>query len=203
MALFGVVTLSGIFGLLLQQFLPAAMTARVPLETLQSQMDHVAEGLSARAYEIVAAVAGEIPEAVEERRFLAEEATIQATRPGYWKRLSREAPCSPPEPSSEGLKRVYLEVVRPYLRRSLAGVRTGATMILPDVAESLADAPEDWRSRIDRLQALCEESRQLEVQARLHRWLHGWLFIHAPISFALFVLVAIHVWFALSYKMGG
>ena len=67
----------------------------------------------------------------------------------------------------------------------------------------LLDAPEDWRPRIDRLAALCEESRQLEVQMRLHRWLHGWLFVHAPISFALFVLTAFHIWFALSYKPGG
>ncbi len=57
--------------------------------------------------------------------------------------------------------------------------------------------------RGDFLAALCEESRQLEVQMRLHRWLHGWLFVHAPISFALLVLTAFHIWFALSYKPGG
>ena len=38
MVLFTIVTLSGIFGLVLQQFMPAMMTARVPLETIHGQM---------------------------------------------------------------------------------------------------------------------------------------------------------------------
>jgi hypothetical protein len=33
--------------------------------------------------------------------------------------------------------------------------------------------------------------------------LHNWLFLHAPLSFALLVLAAFHVYFALSYKLGG
>jgi hypothetical protein len=37
------------------------------------------------------------------------------------------------------------------------------------------------------------------VQRHLHAWLHNWLFVHAPLSFALFVLVAVHIYFALRY----
>lgn len=204
MVLFAIVTVSGLFGLALQQLLPSIMTTRVPLETLQGQMDHVNEGLAVNAYEAVAAVAGAIPEAVEEQKALADEAALQASRPGYWKRATRDEPNASPEPESERLRKVYLEQVRPYLRRGLpTAARTAAPRRVPDVAGPLADVPEDWRPRVDRLQALCEESRQLEVQMRLHRWLHGWLFVHAPISFALFVLTAFHVWYALSYKPGG
>jgi hypothetical protein len=204
MLLFGIVTASGIFGLALQQFLPSTMTTRVPLETLQGQMDHVNEGLAANAYESVAAVAGAMPEAAEEQKTLADEAALQAARPGNWKRVSREAPAESPAPEAERLKRLYLDSVRPYLRRGLptaGGSRTPAA--IPDVATALLDGPEDWGPRIEKLAALCEESRQLEVQMRLHRWLHGWLFVHAPISFALFVLTAFHIYAALSYKPGG
>jgi hypothetical protein len=201
MVLFGIVTLSGIFGLMLQQLLPSQMTSRVPLETLHSQMDHVHEGLAVSAYETVAAVAGAIPEAAEEQKALADEAAQQASRPGNWKRVSREDPAETPAPGSEGLRRLYLEDVRPYLRRTLAGGRGAVAM--PDVSSALLDVPGEWSSRLARLTALCEESRQLEVQMRIHRWLHGWLFVHAPVSFVLFVLTAFHVWFALSYKPGG
>jgi hypothetical protein len=204
MVLFGIVTLSGLFGLALQQFLPAAMTTRVPLETLQGQMDHVNEGLAVNAYEAVAVVAGAMPEAAEEQQALAAEATLQASRPGNWKRVSREDPAESPTPESEPVKRLYLERVRPYLRRGLpTASRVAAPSTMPDVVGALLDAPEEWRPRIEKLGALCEESRQLEIQMRLHRWLHGWLFVHAPISFALFVLTAFHIYFALSYKLGG
>lgn len=204
MVLFGIVTLSGLFGLALQQFLPAAMTTRVPLETLQGQMDHVNEGLAVNAYEAVAVVAGAMPEAAEEQKALADEAALQASRPGNWKRVSREDPAESPPPESEPVKRLYLDQVRPYLRRGLPTASRGAvSSTMPDVVGALLDAPEEWRPRIEKLGALCEESRQLEIQMRLHRWLHGWLFVHAPISFALFVLTAFHIYFALSYKPGG
>jgi len=60
-------TVSGLFGLVLQQYLPAMMTQRVPLETLVGQMDHVREGLASDAYELVASLAGVIPEAARSR----------------------------------------------------------------------------------------------------------------------------------------
>ncbi|MEW6269957.1 MAG: hypothetical protein AB1689_11750 [Thermodesulfobacteriota bacterium] len=205
MVLFGLVTLSGIVGLALQQFVPSLMTSRVPLETLHSQMQHVGEGLALSAYETVAAVTGALPEAVEEQKRLADEAAVQASRPGYWKKTSREDPAETPAPEAERLRDLYLQQVRPYLRRSLptAGAASAAPRDMPDVGRALLDAPEEWSPRIEKLAALCEESRQLEVQMRLHRWLHGWLFVHAPLSFALFVLTAFHVWYALSYKPGG
>jgi hypothetical protein len=67
MVLFAIVTLSGLFGLVLQQYLPAMMTQRVPLETLIGQMDHVQEGLATDAYELVVSLAGAMAEAGEEQ----------------------------------------------------------------------------------------------------------------------------------------
>ena len=117
MVLFGVVTVSGLFGLVLQQYLPAMMTQRVPLETLVGQMDHVREGLASDAYELVASLAGVIPEAAEEQaRLAAEQAALQA-RPGNWKQVARKPPATTPAPEAALVKEVYLQEIRPYLLR--------------------------------------------------------------------------------------
>jgi len=36
-------------------------------------------------------------------------------------------------------------------------------------------------------------------QERLHRWLHGWLLLHIPLSLALILLGAVHAVMALRY----
>ena len=50
---------------------------------------------------------------------------------------------------------------------------------------------------LERLTAICEERRQMADQIRLHHWLHGWLFIHLPLSMALLVLTIVHIVMAL------
>jgi hypothetical protein len=194
MVLFAVVTLSGLFGLALQQYLPNIMTERVPLETLIGQMDHVREGLATDAYELVASLAGAIPEAADEQaRLAAEQAVVQA-RPGYWKAVARKPAATAPAPEGALLKDVYLREIRPYLLRDMRA-RTAP----PDIRTLVVRTPEEWRPTLERLAAICEESYQLAVQRRLHDLLHGWLFVHAPLSFALFVLAAFHIVMALKY----
>jgi len=194
MVLFGIVTVSGLFGLVLQQYLPAMMTQRVPLETLVGQMDHVREGLASDAYELVASLAGVMPEAAEEQaRLAAEQAALQA-RPGNWKQVARKPPAPAPAPEAALLKEVYLREIRPYLLRD-ARARTTP----PDLRTLAVRTPEEWRPKLERLAAICEESYQLAVQRRLHDLLHGWLFVHAPLSFALLVLAAFHIVMALKY----
>ena len=51
---------------------------------------------------------------------------------------------------------------------------------------------------IDRLETFCEQRRQFALQARLHFWLHNWLWVHLPLSAALVVLMIVHVVVALS-----
>lgn len=194
MALFAIVTLSGIFGLVLQQYLPTLMTERVPLETVIGQMDHVRRGLATDAYELVASVAGALVEATDEQASLATEAETLKTRPGNWKQTARKAPAATPEPEADVLKDLYLREIRPYLWRDPRALTPP-----PDIRALAVRAPETWRPKLERLDAICEESYQLAVQRRLHDVLHGWLFVHAPLSFALFVLVAFHIVMALKY----
>jgi len=58
---------------------------------------------------------------------------------------------------------------------------------------------EAYRSRVEEVQAWCDERRMLDLQTRLQHWLHGWLFIHAPISFLLIMLTAWHAYVTLFY----
>lgn len=55
-------------------------------------------------------------------------------------------------------------------------------MIFPEAA---------WKP-ITAIEEICEEKRQLDHQARLHRVLHGWLLCHLPLSAALILLGCIH-----------
>jgi hypothetical protein len=59
--------------------------------------------------------------------------------------------------------------------------------------------PASAHAALGDLQDICEEARQLTKQERLHRWMHGWLLLHIPLSLALILLGAIHAVMALRY----
>jgi hypothetical protein len=192
MALFYIIIASGVVGVILQQALPATMTRRVRVETVLGQIDYVLDGLAVDAYELVASIAGPIADAVEEQRRLTAEDEKARQQAGYWKAVARQRPAVAPAAAAENVRAAYLAQVRPYLRG-------GGRDAVPDLRPLLLAAPDEWRVKLDRLQGLCDEARQLALQRRLHGWLHGWLFVHAPLSLALFVLVAAHIVFALRY----
>jgi hypothetical protein len=52
---------------------------------------------------------------------------------------------------------------------------------------------------VDALESFCRQRRQWDSQARLHFWLHNWLWIHFPLSVALLVMMAVHVFVALKF----
>jgi hypothetical protein len=56
---------------------------------------------------------------------------------------------------------------------------------------------EGYRDRVEEMQSWCDERRMLDLQAKLHHWLHAWLFVHAPISFLLLMLVFWHAYVTL------
>jgi hypothetical protein len=58
---------------------------------------------------------------------------------------------------------------------------------------------ETYRTRVEEIQAWCDERRMLDLQAKLHHWLHAWLFVHAPISFLLLMLTFWHAFVTLFY----
>jgi hypothetical protein len=56
---------------------------------------------------------------------------------------------------------------------------------------------EAYRDRVEEMQGWCDERRMLDLQIKLQHWLHAWLFVHAPISFLLLMLVFWHAYVTL------
>jgi hypothetical protein len=172
------VVASGIFGAALQHFMPTTMTREVPLETIYEEIDHVRAQLRAEAAERIArARTVTVPENPDEEGAAAEGAEPAAPLVALYEREIK--PYLELAPSGSALSD------RAQAERSFAGVRLLV--------------PLELRGAVDDLENICEEARQLARQARLHRWLHGWLLLHVPLSIALILLGAVHAVMALRY----
>lgn len=158
LAVFGFVTLSGLFGLLMQQFLPRMMTTQVEMETIYEQIPHVVSQLR-------------------------EEATQRVEKTGETQ-----------------LTRFLEEEVDPFLasdgRRGRLSDRGRAEAVF---AQLRALVPVEHHETLGDLAHICEERRQLALQTRLHHWLHGWVLVHVPLSYALLLMVAAHAVIMLAY----
>jgi hypothetical protein len=108
----------------------------------------------------------------------------------------------PPDPASEAVLVEFIErQILPYLQ-----ARRGDRMRLnnPRFSDDTfrfvkLRVAEGYRSRVEEIQAWCDERRMLDVQVRLHHWLHGWLFVHVPFSFLLVMLTIWHAVVTLFY----
>jgi hypothetical protein len=206
-----------VFGAVLQNYVPRLMTAEVPLETIYAEIGNVQKLLreeADRAMESICGSMGLLRSEGESQRaggFSALRpiaASVVPLRTSAAVSAGASAAVAPAtetvllsEAEGAPLKRFYLEELRVLLERperrgqrladagkaklAFAGLRT----LLPVAAhETLND-----------LEEICEETRQLVRQERLHRWMHGWLLVHIPLSLALMVLAAIHAVVALRY----
>ncbi|HEY2827085.1 MAG TPA: hypothetical protein VGJ04_05740, partial [Pirellulales bacterium] len=216
--LFIAVIVSGIFGLIMQQWLPRVMLDELPAETIVSQIDNVAQNLCGEAEQLVAAVCGlEVEE-------------LTAARTGQF-----VAPAVDDDPESAGGPRyvtigavrqvgnVQGRVLQTQVIEPIPGCQPLAEAFIQDIAPFLLDGSEQstladshraanyfQRLRtaldpqtheiIDVLESYCDQRRQFNRQRRLHRLLHGWLLIHLPLSVVLIVLMFIHIFTALKYR---
>ena len=111
-------------------------------------------------------------------------------------------PAAPADPASEAVLIEFIErQILPYLQ-----ARRGDRMRLnnPRFSDDTfrfvkLRVTEGYRSRVEEIQGWCDERRMLDVQVRLHHWLHGWLFIHVPFSFLLLMLTIWHACVTLFY----
>ena len=186
MVLLIIVVVSGIFGAVLQHYMPPLMTTRIPMETIFEQIDRVRAQLIAEADEMVETVCGPLTpkpaESVASKQTRAATATAVAT-------------------ATTPLCNFYSREMRPFLqneriqnsalasRAKAAGVFEGLRMLLPG----------DLHSIVKNLEEICEEERQFRRQIRYHHWLHGWLMLHVPLSLALLLLGCAHAIMALRY----
>jgi len=162
-----IVVASGLFGAVLQHYLPHMMTAQVPGETIFEQIQHVRDQLVASADETIAAA----------------EASANA------------------EESAAPLADFYRREMRPFLE---SRGKRHQLLSNPDRSRSTFEGlrmllPLGFQDAAKRLEQICEEERQLRRQSLLHHWLHGWLMLHIPLSFALLLLGVVHAITALRY----
>jgi hypothetical protein len=184
----------------------------VPAETIYSQIDHVVGQYAAEADRLVQATCGpEIgPEgavieshAASDREENVQFLVVGAVRSAggvQGKVLSTRAP-SAPVPQAEPLRSFFRQAVRPYL---LAGRRSGSSLGNPTQAATIFQEirtrlPVPSHETVSALEDLCSQRRQLDLQARIHCWLHSWLWFHLPLSAALIVLMFVHIVAALKY----
>ena len=188
MVLLIIVVLSGIFGAVLQHYMPPLMTARIPMETIFEQIDRVRAQLTAEADEMVEAVCGPLN-------------GRQAQRATGTRAVASTVTATAVATATTPLCNFYSQEMRPFLqneriqnsalatRAKAAGVFEGLRMLLPG----------DLHGIVKNLAEICEEERQFRRQIRYHHWLHGWLILHVPLSLALLLLGCAHAIMALRY----
>ena len=112
------------------------------------------------------------------------------------------APVAPTDAASEAALLDFLDrQILPYLVATRGKrFRLGNARFSEDTFRFVRlRVTEAYRGRVDEIQAWCDERRMLDLQIKLHHWLHGWLFVHAPISFLLLMLTAWHAFVTLFY----
>ena len=192
MLVFVLVVVSGMIGLLLQQYLPRLLKTTVDAEAMFDQIPYLCGRLRETADEEVAAFCGD----------LVTSAKVEGTFNVGNVALAEVSPL-------DVLREFYVTRVRPFLTSSIeqthqldntsraAAVFARVKTVLPEDESSIEIS--GARKLLDRIEAICGERRQLSRQTRIHRLLHGWLLVHVPLSFSLLVLGIAHVLMSLLY----
>jgi len=111
-------------------------------------------------------------------------------------------PAAPADPASEAVLIEFIErQILPYLQANRGDrMRLNNPRFSDDTFRFVKlRVTEGYRSRVEEVQGWCDERRMLDLQVRLHHWLHGWLFIHVPFSFLLLMLTIWHACVTLFY----
>jgi hypothetical protein len=109
-----------------------------------------------------------------------------------------------PPVGSATLLNFYKDKVRPFFEQDPDSTALNRFKTEQDVINCFDHnrkllAPGTFHRVCDELAEICEDRRRLFIQRRLHRWLHGWLIVHVPISIALIVLTLFHAVVSLYY----
>ena len=198
MWIFFIVFLSGIFGAVLQHYMPRFTTERLPMETIYEQIGRVRTQLVDEASKLVdeacATLTGNLSDATMEQRAAAAGA-------GTMGGVTVASGLQVDEGASSQLHEFFQLNMRPFLeklgsRKMEIADRAAAQAMFQQVRLLL---PANLHATVDGLESICEEKRELDQQTRYHRILHGWLLVHIPLSYALLLLGAIHAVVALRY----
>jgi hypothetical protein len=198
---------SGIFGAVLQHYLPKLMSSDVPLETIYDEIGNVRKLLLEEADGAVESICGPLgfsKTSIEEERRAGGFSAVRPSPVGPSDGAAVAAAAEIivlTEEESAPLRRFYANELRPFLsrpnERRLILVSADKAQLAFSAIRTLL--PVAAHAALDDLQDICDEARQLRKQERLHHWMHGWLLVHIPLSLALILLGAIHAVVALRY----
>ena len=203
------VILSGIFGLWMQNVVPRWMLDHVRGETVFSQIDLVKRQYAQEAARIVYRCCDKLPEQEALEDVGESQAELAVNRViGARRRVGRillKSNSEATEPVSPGtanaIWNAYEHVVQPYLEGN-----TRSSNPLQNRRRSRdyfsglhASVSAELQETVTALERLCDQSRDLNFQRRLHYLLHGWLAVHLPLSISLLMLLVIHVLYALRF----
>ncbi len=209
---FALVIVSGVTGALLQHWMPRQLTDQVGEETIHSQIDTIMHWHTVETACLIDDVCG-LPERplltavehVDARRAVGQtpefrtlttggsghvRGTVLATRPAV-ERID----------GAEPLRTFFRDEAAEYL---LHGRRGTSRLLAPARAKAYFSdlgkrLPAAALPVLYALRDQCDRRRQLDRQARMHFWLHNWLWLHLPLSTALVVLVIVHALSAWRY----
>lgn len=194
-----IVVVSGVFGAVLQHYMPRVMMEQVPRETVYDEIGNVRKLLRSEAEEYITRICGELPVPAEVEVGAGLRAGgYTAMRPS---RVGEEEVVGLTPEEIEPIRVFYVSDLLPFLEDPDAkGLRLGDEVRAQAAfAKVRMLVPPALHETIDDLEDLCQEVRQLGRQQRLHRVLHGWLLVHVPLSLALLLLSAFHAVIALRY----
>ncbi|MDB5311982.1 MAG: hypothetical protein JWO38_6184 [Gemmataceae bacterium] len=193
LVLFLLVTASGVWGLVLQQWLPQKILAEVPGETVASQIDFVGDYHAREAARLIDGLVSAPPDADQ----LVSAAPAERTGAAILVRRAEPLLTGP----AAGDLLAFQEELLDYLREGhRAGTKLFArTEVERRFAQLREEVPADAVPILDQLEQLCDLRRQWDVQARLNFWLHNWLVLHLPLSVAMTGLMLLHAVRALKY----
>lgn len=195
MALFLIVFASGVWGLILQQWLPNKIRQEIPDETIGTQVYygmrlHCAE--TRRIVNELTLVGGD-----EEAASAAIPTYASATTGGKTHRPSTTPIIAGPLVGQ--LRSFQEDVLEPYL---VHGKRSQSLLSSRHQAEKLfqqmrTNFPLEAHPAVNQLEKLCELRSQWDKLRRYQAWLHNWQLVHVPISLAMTVMMCVHAWLAL------
>ena len=173
MVLYTIVMVSGIYGLILQHRLPTMMKESLPTEIVFEQIPILRANLSAAAEKL--------------QRSLRQQAT------------SGSAVVAIDLSPEEVLAGFIEQRLIPYLcARRGEKYRLGHAREADEIFRHLKlRVDETYRPRVDEMRRWCDERRLTDTQVRMQHWLHGWLFVHVPLSFLLLLMTVWHAFVAL------
>ena len=207
MVTFGLVILSGIYGLAVQQLLPRLMTSTSPAQAIAAQLDVACDRLRRSTEIAVQQACGTTflePLSTKSKNpdlagNAAAGAAMNSSQGGIASQKQLDHPTFSP---TLEVAKFYWEQLDTFLRSdaNVSHDLANPTLAAARFARLEESVTGDELPRvIKEMQAACDERRQLLSQASVHWWLHGWLNIHVPLSVTLLVLGLCHIITAIYY----